>query len=60
MVSFVEALLGRDMAEFGRVLLTDPDALAYALVRLGASFLYADGLTTRKPMSAPRTACSAP
>ena len=48
-VSFVEALLRRDMAEFGLVLLTDPDALAYALVRLGESFLYADVLAARKP-----------
>ncbi len=39
----------REMAEFGLVLLTDPDALAYALVRLGESFLYADVLAARKP-----------
>jgi AcrR family transcriptional regulator len=48
-VSFVEELLRRDMTEFGLVLLTDPDALAYALVRLGESFLYADVLAARKP-----------
>lgn len=48
-VAFVEALLRRDMAEFGLVTLTEPDALAYALVRLGESFLYADVLAARKP-----------
>ena len=48
-VSFVEGLLRLDMTEFGLVLLTDPDALAYALVRLGESFLYADVLAARKP-----------
>lgn len=48
-VSFVEALLRRDIAEFGLVPLTEPDALAYALVRLGESFLYADVLAARKP-----------
>ena len=48
-VAFVEDLLRRDMAEFGLVPLTDPDALAYALVRLGESFLYADVLAARKP-----------
>ncbi len=48
-VAFVEALLRRDMAEFGLVPITEPDALAYALVRLGESFLYADVLAARKP-----------
>jgi Tetracyclin repressor-like, C-terminal domain len=48
-VEFVESLLRRDMAEFGLTLLTEPDALAYALVRLGESFLYADVLAARKP-----------
>jgi AcrR family transcriptional regulator len=48
-VAFVESLLRRDMAEFGLVLLTEPDALAYALVRLGESFLYADVLAARTP-----------
>jgi AcrR family transcriptional regulator len=48
-VTFVERLLRRDMAEFGLVPLTEPDALAYALVRLGESFLYADVLSARKP-----------
>jgi AcrR family transcriptional regulator len=48
-VTFIEALLRRDMAEFGLVSLIEPDALAYALVRLGESFLYADVLAARKP-----------
>lgn len=48
-VSFVEALLRRDMAEFGLIPLIEPDALAYALVRLGESFLYADVLAARQP-----------
>jgi AcrR family transcriptional regulator len=48
-VTFVEKLLRRDMAEFGLVPLTEPDALAYALVRLGESFLYADVLSARNP-----------
>jgi len=48
-VAFVEALLRRDIAEFGVILLAEPDALAYALVRLGESFLYADVLAARKP-----------
>ena len=48
-VAFVEALLRRDMAEFGLVPLIEPGALAYALVRLGESFLYADVLAARPP-----------
>jgi AcrR family transcriptional regulator len=48
-VAFVESLLRRDIAEFGLVPLTDPGALAYALVRVGESFLYADALASRKP-----------
>jgi AcrR family transcriptional regulator len=48
-VAFVEALLRRDMAENGLVPLIEPDALAYALVRLGESFLYADVLAARQP-----------
>jgi AcrR family transcriptional regulator len=48
-VAFVADLLRRDVAEFGLVLLTEPDALAYALVRLGESFLYADVLAARTP-----------
>jgi AcrR family transcriptional regulator len=48
-VAFVEQLLRRDVAEFGLVTLIEPGALAYALVRLGESFLYADVLAARKP-----------
>jgi hypothetical protein len=48
-VTFVEALLRRDIAEFGLVSVIEPDALAFALVRLGESFLYADVLAARKP-----------
>jgi len=48
-VAFIENLLHRDIAEFGLVTLIEPGALAYALVRLGESFLYADVLAARKP-----------
>ena len=48
-VAFVGDVLCRDVAEFGLVTLTEPDALAYALVRLGESFLYADVLAARQP-----------
>ena len=48
-VAFVEGLLHRDISEFGLVTLIEPGALAYALVRLGESFLYADVLAARKP-----------
>ena len=48
-VAFIEELLRRDVAEFGLVTLIEPEALAYALVRLGESFLYADVLAARKP-----------
>ena len=48
-VAFVGGLLRRDIEEFGLVTLIEPDALAYALVRLGESFLYADVLAARKP-----------
>lgn len=48
-VAFVETLLRQDMAEFALVPLIEPDALAYALVRMGESFLYADVLANRKP-----------
>ncbi|SRR5579875_608889 len=47
--AFVEDLLRRDIAEFGLVPFIDPSALAYAVVRLGESFLYADVLAARKP-----------
>jgi hypothetical protein len=48
-VAFTEAMLRRDMDEFGLVPLIEPGALAYALVRLGESFLYADVLAARQP-----------
>ena len=48
-VAFIEELLRRDIEEFGLVTLIEPGALAYALVRLGESFLYADVLAARKP-----------
>jgi AcrR family transcriptional regulator len=48
-VTFVESLLRRDIAEFGLVTLAEPNALAYALVRLAESFLYADVLAARLP-----------
>lgn len=48
-VDFVAALLRRDIAEFDLVTLIEPDSLAYALVRLGESFLYADVLAARPP-----------
>jgi AcrR family transcriptional regulator len=47
--AFNEELLRRDMEEFGLVTIIEPSALAYALVRLGESFLYADVLAARKP-----------
>jgi AcrR family transcriptional regulator len=48
-VAFVEALLRRDIEEFGYRPIIEPGALAYALVRLGESFLYADVLAARPP-----------
>jgi AcrR family transcriptional regulator len=48
-VTYIEALLRRDIAEFGLTPLIEPDALAYALVRMGESFLYADVLAARQP-----------
>ncbi len=48
-VAFVETLLRRDIDELGLVTIIEPNALAYALVRLGESFLYADVLAARKP-----------
>lgn len=48
-VAFTEALIRRDMAEFGLVPIIEPGALAFALVRLGESFLYADVLASRQP-----------
>jgi len=51
-VAFIAASLRADMADFGLVPLIEPDALAYALVRLGESFLYADVLAARQPVVA--------
>jgi AcrR family transcriptional regulator len=48
-VAFIESLLRRDMAEFGLVSLVEPSALAYALVRMGESFVYGDVLAARQP-----------
>ena len=48
-VAFVEATLRRDMADHGYVPIADPTDLAFALVRLGESFLYADVLAARQP-----------
>lgn len=48
-VAFVARVLRRDADEQGFVPLIEPDALAYALVRLGESFLYADVLAARPP-----------
>ena len=48
-VAFNEELLRRDMDEFGLVPIIEPSALAYALLRLSESFLYADVLAARKP-----------
>ena len=48
-VTFNEVLLRRDMEEFGLVPIIEPSALAYALLRLSESFLYADVLVARKP-----------
>lgn len=49
LVAFVETLLRRDVAEFGLVPIIDPGSLAFALVRLGESFIYADVLASRQP-----------
>jgi AcrR family transcriptional regulator len=48
-VAFAEQTLRRDMEEFGFEPLIEPQALAYALVRIGESFLYADVLAARRP-----------
>ncbi len=48
-IAFVEGLLRRDVEEAGLVLSVDPNSLAYALVRLNESFLYADVLSSRTP-----------
>ena len=48
-VAFVEATLRRDMVDHGYVPIAGPADLAFALVRLGESFLYADVLAARQP-----------
>jgi AcrR family transcriptional regulator len=48
-VALVADLLRQDMTEFGLKFSTDPDTLAFALVRLGESFVYADVLAARTP-----------
>jgi hypothetical protein len=48
-VDRIESIIRRDLDEFGLVPLIEPGALAYALVRLGESFLYADVLADRQP-----------
>ncbi len=48
-VAFVEKLLRQDIAESGLTSIIEPNALAYALVRMGESFLYADVLANREP-----------
>ncbi|TQN41118.1 TetR family transcriptional regulator [Blastococcus colisei] len=48
-VAAVEALLRRDVQEAGLELILEPGALAFALVRIGESFLYADVLANRTP-----------
>jgi AcrR family transcriptional regulator len=48
-IAAFEAMLRRDQAEAGLDLLIEPGALAYALVRIGESFLYADVLASRTP-----------
>jgi hypothetical protein len=48
-VDFVETLLRRDIAEHGLDPIAEPRDLAFALVRLGESFLYADVLANRPP-----------
>lgn len=40
------------MDEFGLVTITEPSALAYALIRLGESLLYVDALAGRIPDAA--------
>ena len=49
MVAFLADLVRRDVAELGYRPPAPPDDLAYALVRLGESFLYADVLAARQP-----------
>jgi AcrR family transcriptional regulator len=48
-VRAIEDSLRWDVAEFGLELLLEPEDLAYALVRIGESFLYPDVLAARRP-----------
>jgi len=48
-VGAIEEALRWDMEEFGLDPIIEPEDLAYALVRIGESFLYADALAARKP-----------
>ena len=48
-VNFFEALLQRDMREFDLTPLIELGTLAFALVRLGEAFMYADVLASREP-----------
>lgn len=48
-VAAIAALLERDRDSGGLRLLVDPEDLAFALVRIGESFLYADVLANRTP-----------
>ena len=48
-VAAIEETLRWDMDEFGIDPIIDPGDFAYALVRIGESFLYADVLAARKP-----------
>src|SRR5262249_7386124 len=52
-VAFVADLLRRDIAEFGIVPATDPEALAFALVRLGESSVSAGVLASCRPAADP-------
>lgn len=46
-VAAIEALLAWDIDEFGLVPIIETEALAYAIMRIGESFLYADVLAAR-------------
>jgi hypothetical protein len=48
-VAAVADSLRRDVEDYGLELIIEPDDLAYALVRIGESFLYADVLAARTP-----------
>ena len=48
-VAALEQMLRQDEQDLGRALVVDAGSLAFALVRLGESFLYADVLASRTP-----------